>query len=95
MKSIKHEHSCKILYFGQIFNTTSRIGIYCGTTLPKLPRSPLKQLIIHFHTDGSIEGAGFNITFNEGYGKSYSIMLNFTMLIYILHAHLNISTNIT
>ena len=54
----------------QVFNTTSRIGIYCGTTLPKPHRSPLQQLIIHFYSDGSIDGAGFNLTFIEDYGKT-------------------------
>ena len=59
-----------IPYF-QVFNKTTRQGIFCGTNLHDTHKSQARWLHIHFHSDLTVAGEGFNARYVQEYGKLF------------------------
>ena len=48
----------------QIFDGDIDLGKYCGSTLPDPILSFTNVATVHFHSDSTVNGEGFRVTYN-------------------------------
>ena len=80
-------------YF-QVFNETTRQGIFCGTNLHDTHKSHAGwRLYILFHSDLTVAGGGFNATYVQEYGKFFLYCLTHTHTHARMHTHARTHTH--
>ena len=55
-----------------MFNSTTRVGIYCNANPPLTLMSTSFDVFLRFYSDGNINGQGFNATYTIGYGNTFT-----------------------